>query len=164
MLSHNKRFLCSIWNGTDRTKCIPLEIAQKGDESTVVTWDVSQDAITEHDQRYILLQDFASTGSNPTREVAQAIRLHLEGFLRVACPGEFPPGSLLGQFIGICRQKLGQSDEILNEIEIRELKEIVEYANRFHHNTNAACESETISGIELRGFVSRTLSFAGPPR
>ena len=164
VLSHNKRFLCSIWNGADRNECASLEIAQHGDESTILLWDVSEDAVTEHDQRYILLQRYASTGSPPTRDVAQAIRLHLEGFLRVACPGHFSPGQLLGQFIRICCEKFGQPDQVLDEIKTRELKEIVEYANRFHHDTNGAWESETINSIELRGFVKRTLSFAGPPR
>ena len=164
VLSHNKRFLCRIWNGADRNECASLEIAQDGDESTILCWNVSEDAITEHDQRYILLQKFASTGSPATREVAQAIRLHLEGFLRVACPGHFSPGQLLGPFIRTCSERFGQPDQVLDETKTRELGEIVEYANRFHHDTNAAWESETINSIELLGFVKRTLAFAGLPR
>ena len=158
VLSHSKRFLCDVWNGKGSDECTSLEIAQNGDESTILTWNVSQDAISEHDQRFLLLKQFADTGFKPTREIAQAIRLHLEGFLRVACPGHFLPGSMLGPFINTCRQKLGGVDGVLKQDALQELEQIVEYANRFHHNTN----TETINGIELRGFVKRTLAFVGP--
>ena len=110
VLSHNKRFLCSIWGGADRKECLPLEIAQKGGESTIRTWAVSQDAITEHDQRYTLLQRYAATQQGTKKEVAMAIRPHLEGFLRVACPGNFPPGKLLGPFIEECSYKVGNPE------------------------------------------------------
>ena len=163
VLSHNKRFLCNIWDGVDRNECTTMEIAQNGDQSTIHNWDVSQYAITEHDRRHSLLRDYSETGSNPTMEVAQAIRLHLEGFLRVACPGHFPPGQLLGKFIINCRSKFNQQDAVLDEYTTLELEKIVEYANRFHHETNPAWESETINGIELQGFVKRTLYFTRPP-
>ena len=153
VLSHNKRFLCDVWNGKSSEECVSLEIAQNGDESTILSWNVSRDAISEHDQRFLLLNQFADTGSNPTREIAQAIRLHLEGFLRVACPDHFPPGSTLGPFINTCRQKLGGADAVLNQATLQELREISEYANRFHHVTNPAWQNETINGLQLRGFV-----------
>ena len=42
----------------------------------------------------------------------------------------------------------------------QELGEIVEYANRFHHDTNPAWQTEVINDGELRGFAIRTLGFA----
>jgi hypothetical protein len=36
----------------------------------------------------------------------------------------------------------------------------VEYANRFHHDTNAAWETEQINVQEPAGFARRTLEFA----
>ena len=162
VLSHNKRFLYDIWKGVDRQECTPLEIAMNDTESIIRTWDVSQDSITEYDYQHFLLRGYAP-GSGSGREVAAAIRLHLEGFLRVACPGDFPPGKLLGQFIRECDQKIGEPSEVLNEAMTRELREIVEYANRFHHDTNAAWETTLINSTELRGFVLRTLDFVGPP-
>ncbi len=164
VLSHNKRFLCELWEGKQSGECVSLEIAQNGDESTILPWDVTQDAITEHDKRHKLLKEFADTGSNPDIEVARAIRLHLEGYLRVACPVQFPPGSMLGPFINTCQQRLGGVDEVLNQTALVELREIGEYAKRFHHETNAAWQTETINSTELRGFVERTLTFVGPPQ
>ena len=163
VMSHNKRFLCSIWRGIDRKNCTPLEIVQNGDESTIQAWDVSQEAITEHDQRYNLLQQYADTQSATKKEVAEAIRPHLEGFLRVTCPGNFPPRKLLGPFAEECRQKLDGPDEILNKSMTQELQEIVENSNRFHHGGNPAWEAKEINATELLGFVEMTLAFCGPP-
>ena len=162
VLSHNKRFLCGIWNGSDRKECLGLEVAQKGDESTMRIWNVSQDATTEHDQRFFLLRGYASVQSGDKQQVAMAIRLHIEGFLRVACPGQFPPGQLLGPFMKECNQKLGIPEEVIGGTAIGELEDIVEYANRFHHDTNPAWETEDINPTELAGFVQRTLAFVGP--
>lgn len=164
VLSHSKRFLCNVWSGADRDECRSLEIRQSGVNSTICKWNVSQDAITEHDQRHKLLREYVDTPSGNIRGVAAAIRLHLEGFLRVACAGNFPPGTLLGPFLGDCGNRVGRSDEVLSEDMIQELTHIVEYANRFHHDTNPAWQTEVINATELLGFVKRTLAFVGPPR
>jgi hypothetical protein len=94
------------------------------------------------------------------REVARSIRPHLEAFLRVALPEQFPPGTLLGPFLNACRQRLGTPQQILGDRATEELDELVEYANRFHHDTNPAWETEAINDGELRGFIDRALRFA----
>jgi hypothetical protein len=78
------------------------------------------------------------------------------------CPNKFPPGTLLGQFRNACRLSLGTPNQLLDQNSLRELEEIVEYANRFHHDTNPAWETENVNDQELRGFVERALRFAGP--
>jgi len=93
------------------------------------------------------------------REVARSVRPHLEAFLRVACAWRFTPGTLLGPFRNLCRQHLGTLEQILDQNAIQDLDEIVEYANRFHHDTNPAWETETINDGELRAFAERTLRF-----
>ena len=95
--------------------------------------------------------------------MAVAIRPHLEGFLRVACPGDFPPGKLLGPFMEECSHKFGNPGEVLSKDIAQKLRDIVGYSNRFHHDTNPAWEAEDINATELLGFVQRTLAFAGPP-
>ena len=35
VLSHNKRFLCNVWNGVDTEESVALEIRQDGEESTI---------------------------------------------------------------------------------------------------------------------------------
>ena len=164
LLSHSKRFLCGIWSGLNQEECRSLEITQSGNESTISAWDVTQDAFTEHDRRHIQLREYADSQIGEKKEVAQSIRPHLEAFLRVACPGNFQPGKLLGPFVGECCDKLGRSDQILNEEAIRELDDLKEYGNRFHHDTNPAWMTEEINATELLGFVKRTLFFVGLPR
>jgi wobble nucleotide-excising tRNase len=160
VLSHDKRFLCRIWNGADSTMRSALEIVRDGDGSTVRPWDVAQDSITEHDRRHARLRKFVDSGTGDPREMARAIRPHLEAFLRVACPEHFPPGTLLGPFLGHCRQRVGRPNEILGQDATRELGELTEYANRFHHDTNPAWETEVINDAELRNCVQRALAFA----
>jgi hypothetical protein len=77
----------------------------------------------------------------------------------VACAGDFPPGTLLGQFLNTCRQRLGASQEILDSRTTEVLGELVEYANRFHHDTNPAWETEIINDGQLRGYVETALKF-----
>jgi wobble nucleotide-excising tRNase len=160
ILSHNKPFLCRLWEGTDCDMRAALEVVRDGLGSTIRTWDVSHDLVTEHDRRHARLQDYLAHGAGDGREVARSIRPHLEAFLRVAYPGHFSPGTLLGPFLNACRQGLGTPTAILDDVDIQELRELVEYANRFHHDTNLAWETEAINDGELFGFVQRALTFA----
>jgi wobble nucleotide-excising tRNase len=160
VLSHSKPFLCRLWEGTDSSMRAALEVVRDPAGSTIRAWDVGQDSITEHDRRHATLRDYLASGVGDMREMARAIRPHLEAFLRVACPEQFPPGTLLGQFRNACRQRCGTPDQILDRATTQELDEIVEYANRFHHDTNPAWETEAINDGELRGFVERALRFA----
>ncbi|MGA2182120.1 MAG: AAA family ATPase [Bryobacteraceae bacterium] len=160
VLSHNKPFLCRIWEGTDPTLRAALQVAREGAGSTIRSWDVDQDCVTEHDRRHAMLRGYLVGGATNNCEVAKAIRPVLEAFLRVACPEHFPPGTLLGPFLHLCAQRVGTNQQILNAQVTQELRDLVEYANRFHHDTNPAWETETINDGELQGFVQRALSFA----
>ena len=100
-----------------------------------------------------------SRDAGDRREVARSIRPHLEAFLRVACPEHFRPGSLLGPFIDLCEQRVGTAQEILDAQTIRELRDLNEYASRYHHQ---GWETEPINDGALRGFVERALRFARP--
>jgi wobble nucleotide-excising tRNase len=159
VLSHDKRFLCRLWEGASRTARVALELARDGTGSTLRSWNVDEDCVTEHDRRHGRLREYVTSGAGDQREAAKAIRPHLEAFLRVARPEHCPPGTLLGAFLGVCRQRLGQPNEILGPAETRELDELLEYANRFHHDTNPAWETEAINDAELLSFAQRVLAF-----
>ena len=115
--------------------------------------------ITEHDRRHALLREYQTAASGDAREVAQALRLIIEAFLRVAYPARFPPGTMLGPFRGLCEQRLGLPDQILDSADISELRDLTEYANLFHHDTNPAWQSQHINDAQLLHFVQRTLAF-----
>lgn len=106
-----------------------------------------------------MLREYVAASTPNNREVARAIRPHIEAFLRVACPEHFPPGTLLGPFRNLCQQRLGTAQQILGAGDTQELSDLVEYANRFHHDTNPAWETEIINDAELLGFVTRALRF-----
>lgn len=119
------------------------------------------DSITEHDKRHELVSRYIQA-SDPTKErnVAEALRPVLEAFMRVAYPTNFQPGALLGPFIGICEQRSGDGKEILSRTDITEIRALLDYANRFHHDSNPAWETETINDAELLDFAQLTLRFA----
>lgn len=159
-LSHSKPFLCRIWEGADATTSVALHVVRDGNGSTIEPWNVDQDSITEHDRRHSALREYMVNGGQNEREIAISIRPLLEAFFRVACPENFPPGTLLGPFRGLCERRVNTAQQILNAQDIQELRNIVEYANRFHHDTNPAWETEVVNTVELTGFVTRALSFA----
>ncbi|MEX2648235.1 MAG: AAA family ATPase [Alphaproteobacteria bacterium] len=159
VLSHDKPFLCRLWEGTDPDQRVALELARDGAGSTVRAWDVHQDSITEHDRRHALLRQHLDAAMPNSRLVVVAIRPVIEAFLRVAYPEHFPPGTLLGPFRRLCEDCLGSPQEILDQDDIRDLSDLTEYANRFHHDTNPAWETEYINDAQLLGFVRRTLNF-----
>ncbi len=162
VLSHSKPFLCSIWEGAEKgVTRSAIRILREGSGSTLAAWDVKQDCITEHDRRHEMVRNYIKM-SSPERErqVAAALRPILEAFMRVACPAMFPPGTLLGPFLTACEKRCGKPDEELSETDIGELRALLVYANRFHHDTNLAWETATINDQELVGFSSRTLKFA----
>jgi wobble nucleotide-excising tRNase len=162
ILSHNKPFLCRIWQGIDTTLRTALKIERDTNGSTIALWDVDDDSVTEHDRRHAALRSYITDGpNNNSREVAEALRLILEGFLRVAFPEHFPQGQrLLGRFVASCEQRSGTTSEILSANDTQELHDLVEYANRFHHDTNPAWDTQGINDEELRGFVGRVIRFA----
>lgn len=161
VLSHSKPFLCELWGGADRIDRAAIRITRGGNGSGLAAWDVRQDSITEHDKRHEKVAAYINA-SDPAQEraVAVALRPILESFIRVAYPIDFPPGSLLGPFIGICQQRVGEPNQLLAAGDVNELRDLLDYANKFHHDTNAAWETELINDQQLVAFCRRTLAFA----
>ena len=62
VLSHNKRFLCGVWEGATAHPRIALEIARDSEGSTLRQWDVDADSITEHDRRHARLMNYVAAG------------------------------------------------------------------------------------------------------
>lgn len=161
VLSHSKPFLCSLYEQADKNVAIPLRFNRATTGSEIAVWDVRNDSISEHDKRHELVRSYLQAADPAKeREVAQALRPILEAFMRVAYPEQFPPGTLLGPFIGLCEQRVGGNEEILSASDIAELRALLEYANRFHHDTNPAWQTAVINDAELSDFAQRTLLFA----
>lgn len=161
VLSHSKAFLCNLWEEAEKDGRAALESIRSCDGSRLARWDVNRDCVTMHDRRHEMVRSYIRE-ANPAaqRAVAEALRPILEAFMRVAYPGEFPPGSLLGPFLNRCEQRVARDDKILNQADIDELRDLLRYANRFHHDTNPVWQGETINDQELLKYARRTLRFA----
>jgi wobble nucleotide-excising tRNase len=159
VLSHSKSFLARIWQHADHANTACLAVTRDGTGSTLATWNVSEESVTEYDKRHARLREYVSTNTGNTREVAACIRPVLEGYMRVACPEHFPPGQLLGLFRGLAQQRVTAGNPIMDADRLTELSNLTEYGNRFHHDTNPAWDTEHINDTELLGFVRRTLAF-----
>ena len=92
LLSHNKSFLCRMWETADKDDRTALHLTRDGEASIVETWDVTQDCITDHDRRHQRLRQYGERQTPDELEIAREIRPLLEGFVRVAYPETFPPG------------------------------------------------------------------------
>jgi wobble nucleotide-excising tRNase len=161
VFSHSRRFLCTIWEGADKTTRSAIRIVRDGAGSTLSAWDVRQDSITEHDRRHEQVRDYIRAANPATeRAVAAALRPILEAFVRVAYPADFPPDALLGPFIALCQQRQGLPKQTLSVADTTELRSLLDYANRFHHDSNPAWETAAINDQELVDFAGRTLAFA----
>jgi hypothetical protein len=123
-------------------------------------WDVNQDLITDHDRHHALLRNYVDAAQGDRREVAEALRPTLEAFMRVAYPQHFRPGTLLGPFRGLCEQRVGTPNEVMNQADIDELRRLTDYGNHFHHDSNPAYRTQAINDAELLDFTKRTLAFA----
>ena len=116
--------------------------------------------VTEHDRRYAEAVAYIEQANPATdRWVAESLRPMLESFCRVAYATNFPPGTLLGRFHHECARVAGSPDEIMNAANAVELRALLDYANRFHHDTNSAYATELINDAELTDFARRTLAF-----
>ena len=157
VLSHSRPFLCDLWERANPRTRTALKLLQRANSSEIAIWDVTDDSVTEHDKLHELVRSYIRCADpSKRRNVATALRLVLEKFLRVAYPEHFPPGQLIGRFIAICRDRLGQFDQILDAIDIEELRILNDYANQFHHSGRPP---NNINDGELGNFARRTLLF-----
>ncbi len=128
--------------------------------STLSAWDVNQDAITEHDRRYRLVLDYFGTHSAAEeRAVAAALRPILESFMREAYSDVFH----LARSWTLHRTCLAKgwhpSRDTVGD-RTAELRDLLDYANQFHHDTNPAWQTVTINDSELTHFSQRVMAFA----
>ncbi len=159
VLSHNKKFLCELFQTTRSLDPTPLVIKKERNNSVIGSWNVNDDTVTLHDLYHGLLTEYNEGHQDKSKEVAEAIRPYLEGFLRVIFPTHFVSGTMIGPFINKCRTLVGTANELLSVSRVDELDNIKGYANKFHHDTNSNHLHEIVNNSELEGYVRRTLDF-----
>lgn len=168
VLSHSKHLLCSLWKNSRQGEGVPLEIRLRNGDTSLVPWNIHDDAVTEYDKRHERLRQFLRDGGTreDAKRVAVDLRPVLEGFFRVYCTEHFHPGDLLRDLTNRARQALvAGSDPIFTQAELDSITQLIEYANRFHHETNPAYDRalEDLNEQELRGFAETVRDFTTPP-
>lgn len=161
VLSHSKPFLIALWKAAPRNDRAAIRIARAAVGSIIEPWDVNHDSVTEHDRRFARVTAYVQN-ADPAQEraVAADLRHLLEAYLRVSYAQMFPPGSMIGlNFLTPCEQRVGGPQQILNQNDTAELRALLAYANRFHHDTNPTYQTEHINDAELTNFATRTLAF-----
>jgi wobble nucleotide-excising tRNase len=162
ILSHSKSFLCQTWESSDPTQRSALQVRRDGpSSSTIDTWNVDADLVTEYDRRHEKLRTFLTSGAaGNLRDIAVEIRPMMEHFCRVAYTADYPPGDLLGNFRDKCQTRINQGNPIMSAADVQELRDLTDYGNRFHHNSNPqGYLTVIVTDAEVRGFVDRTLHF-----
>ena len=164
VLSHSKPFLLGVWEQCRQVQKAALELRRDGGGSTIAAWNVNGDLINEHDRRFSRTVAYiAQADPAIERSVAEGLRPMLEAYCRVAYSADFPPGSLLGPFLRTCAQRMGQPGQILDAAQAAELRALLDFGNRYHHDTNAGWATELINDAELEDFARRTLAFIRRP-
>ena len=162
ILSHSMHFLCQLQSVLKRRKVTTsaFRIQRKCSGSQLVVQNPDQFCTTEYDKSHEAIRNYLCSGDDDTKcKVAISLRLLLESFLRVACPEHFPPGEMIGSFLTTCRKHARGRKPILSKSDISELGELVDYANRFHHDTGAEFQGDDINDSELCAFAERVLAF-----
>jgi len=160
VLCHLRAFLCDIWEHSDKDNTTALKMLRcPNNTSSIALWDATSDALTEYDKRHKALRDYVNEDTQNNRYIAQCLRPVMEKYLRITFPEHCPPGTLLGNFKNHVENLWENGQQIMNEVSLRELRDIAEYANIFHHDTNSAWQTEEINDNELVGFVKRVLNF-----
>ena len=161
VLSHDRQFLGKIWEqirvpDDDR---VALRIARQDDGSSLREWDVIAETMTDHDRARKLITEYVNSGNGDERDVAEALRVYLEGFLLAVFPDEYRKGTTIGKFIQVCKQRQQENKPVLSSDHIQELEELVKYMNEFHHSGNTSINAGT-----LTTFAQNTLDFCRMPR
>lgn len=161
VLSHSRVFLFALWNHKPRTPPrTSLKLVRTANGSDIAPWDIETDQLPEYDRRYLRVFNYVQA-ANPAeeRQVAADLRHMLEQYVRTAYPLEFNPGEMLGAFCDKCRNRLGTAGQLLNPTDTQELRDLLDYANKFHHDSNPTADTELINDQQLAGFAGRTLAF-----
>jgi wobble nucleotide-excising tRNase len=145
-------------DGSYQVAVFGLKHAAKG-YSIFDKLDVDKECRSPYFQHHNLLVDFVNNGIGDTRQVAQAIRLLLEGYLHRRFPGLIPRDLMFGQVVGFIGSATASSPLRHAQCLVRELNEINAYAGKFHHDMDQGnADTAQISSVELKTYATRALN------
>jgi wobble nucleotide-excising tRNase len=164
VMSHSALFLRSIWDHRGAPDASTLKIAPAAQGSAIQAWDIETEVTAEQFKLYTILCNYSGSNEGAVCQVATAIRPFLEGWLRVTYPDVLRPGEWAGDFLCRAREAQDAGRPIVSRDERHILEDIVQYANRYHHNINPTnWQTEPVNEKELLGFVRQALDLVRRP-
>jgi wobble nucleotide-excising tRNase len=164
VLSHSTPFLVNLGKNCAAWPRASLQVARGATGSTLAEWDVTDDLVTIYDKWHADARDYVQAADPAAaRRIAESLRPMLEKFVRIAYPQHFEAAGKLGQFADLARQRVNTPQAILGPRDTAEIRALLDFANRYHHEENPAYQVEAINDGELLDFVRRTLAFTSRP-
>ena len=170
VLSHRKLFLYRLWDETqkliDRSErdrfFSGIHISRGASGSVIELWNASSEDNSTYDRSHNLIQSYINNPESTRdrlRDVGVALRIKLEGYLRIVFPEHFPQGMFLGGFVAKCEKRLEEGGEIiLSKENTDRLRQLKDYANQFHHSFSID-QDHNINEIELLNYSKQVLDF-----
>ena len=169
VLSHSRSFLHSLWkdvwkddeiDSTDENNS-SIQIVRKDFGSNIEDWDIRYDMKSNYSKSHKLVRDFIdghSYAKKRVKEVNNALRIIIEGYLSIVFVEYFKPSRPLGDFVNLCVKREKKGCAILSKSDLEELKILKNYANDFHHDTDPL-EIEIFNETEFLDFAKCTINF-----
>ena len=161
VMSHDSHFLKLIFDAHPGNEIKTMQLAHIGGSTRLGEWDIATETQSTYHKNHGTLLSFYRDRTGVPLHVARAIRPFLEGWLRAHFPGHFLPNEWLGNFIDKIRNADGNGGLQHARADLSELEAINNYSKKYHHDQNPNSDSESISDVELHGFVKRTLRLVG---
>lgn len=167
ILSHDNIFLWKIQEPLspqvrhDSLACLEVVTDGGWTKSSLANWDITQQERTLYDSNHQKLREYGEEAVGESQTIAPLLRHVMEFFCRVAFPKHYLPGKLLGEFRSDELQRRTDGQGLFGDHDFRELCDITDYANKFHHATNPNYEHDlrNVNDTELKGYVDRVLEF-----
>ena len=162
VLSHSIQFLCELHREFDSKKVEPtlFYLLREKFSSKFSAQKIEFLCASDYDKSHKLIRKYSEEENTEKQaEVAKALRIMLESYLRVACVEHFPHRKMLGPFLTDCKNVSDGKPSILSKSKIATLEKLVKYANKFHHDTNPKVDFSLIDDAELCRYVDDTLKF-----
>jgi len=154
VLSHDPVFIRTVFDKLPPRERKALRLVSLGRATGLVDHDVEEHLKPEQQHRIDIIQRYLNDGQPDPRDVAQKLRPALEGWCKIACPGEFSDDLMMGE---ICKRVRDAGPTHVLHHMLDDLEELNDYAKQYHHATNDDHASVPIVEGELRGYSERLL-------
>lgn len=164
MLGHDAYFLRDFVRSVKRREGLAyavVGIARDGEYSVLQRdFDISAVCQSDYYKRYVSLSDYVKSGRGQSiLEVKQSMRTLLEGNLHRRFPGLIPGDAMLGVALSEIQKAPEASPIECLKPFIPELRELSEFLNVFHHDTDGTSAPSEVTDSEVLAYAKRVLEF-----